>query len=227
VILSGRRKEKLLSVAKELVGSSSVLPCDVTDEIAIEKTVNQIILDHGQLDIVVANAGFAVNGTIDELSKSEWQRQFDVNVFGLCSTAKFSLPHLRKSNGRLVLIGSGAAWLHLPRSTAYCASKAAVHAIGNAISMQLHGTATTCTTIHPGFVESEIAQVDNNGVFDAAKPDRRPKNLMWTSEQAAIVMVNAIAKRKRSVVFTWHAKFGVWLARFFPSLSALLLRKFG
>lgn len=228
--LSGRREDRLQEVAAEVQSlhrKALVLPCDVTDENTLQKTVQSIITEFSKLDIAVANAGFAVNGTVDILQKSEWEKQFSVNVIGLASTIKAALPHLKKQQGRMVLIGSGAAWLHVPRSTAYCASKAAVHAIGQSLSAQLYGTGTSCTCIHPGFVESEIAQVDNDGVFDSAKKDRRPKNLMWTSEKAAIVMLKAIRKRKRSYVFTNHAIIGVWLARFFPSLAFHLLRRFG
>ena len=230
LVLSGRREDRLHEVAHEAKKwkvQTLVSPCDVTDDQALQHTIDTIIKTFGRLDIAIANAGFAVNGTVDTLSREDWERQFSVNVFSLASTAKMALPYLKKHDGRLVLIGSGAAWLHVPRSTAYCASKAAVHAIGQSISAQLHGTKTSCTTIHPGFVESEIAQVDNDGVFDQTKIDRRPKQLMWTSEKAARIMLSAIAKRKRSFVFTKHAIVGVWLARFFPRIAFHLLLRFG
>ena len=85
----------------------------------------------------------------------------------------------------MVLIGSVASFIYTEKSGAYCASKAAVHAIGNTLSLELIGTGVSCTTIHPGFVESEIAQVDNQGVFDPSRPDPRPAQLMWSSERAA------------------------------------------
>ena len=230
VVLSGRREPRLTEVAQILdqyAGQNLVLPCDVTNEEALQNTIEQILQRFGQLDVAIANAGFAVNGTVDAVSREEWERQFAVNVFGLASTARLALPHLQQRNGRLVLIGSATAWLHFDRSIAYCSSKAAVHAIGQSISAQLYGSGTSCTTIHPGFVESEIAQVDNQGTFDANRPDRRPQQLMWDSDRAARKMLLAIYKRKRCYIFTAHALIGVWLARFFPSLAFHLLRRLG
>ena len=204
-----------------------VLPCDVTDQQQVNQCVSAIISHFKQLDVVVANAGFSVSGQLHQLHPEEWERQFEVNVFGLVKTVQSALPYLKKTNGRIALIGSGAAWLHVPKSVAYCASKAAVHAIGQSLSIQLHGSGVSCTTIHPGYVESEIAKVNNEGILDDKKVDRRPKGLMWTAQRAAVVMVRAIAKRKRVYVFTYHAKLGVWLARFFPTLTFHLLRRFG
>ena len=230
VVLSGRREQRLQDVAQILSRysvQSLVLPCDVCNEETLQNAIAQTLQHFSQLDVVIANAGFAVNGTIDKLTREEWERQFSVNVFGLASTARLALPHLRKTNGRLVLIGSATAWLHFDRSIAYCSSKAAVHAIGQSISAQLQGSGTSCTTIHPGFVESEIAQVDNQGIFDSTRPDRRPQQLMWDADRAAQKMIAAIANRKRCYVFTAHARIGVWLARFFPTLTFHLLRRMG
>jgi NADP-dependent 3-hydroxy acid dehydrogenase YdfG len=230
LVLSGRRENRLITVANEVnkIGAKALcLPCDVTDQNQIKKSIEQLISHFSKLDVVVANAGFSVSGRIEQLTTEDWERQFQVNVFGLVSTIQSTLPYLEKTKGRIALIGSGAAWLHIPKSIAYCASKASVHAIGQSLSIQLHKTGMSCTTIHPGYVESEIAQVNNSGIYDNSKPDRRPKNLMWTSQRAAMVMVKAIAKRKRVYVFTKHAKFGVWLARFFPTLTFHLLRRFG
>jgi short-subunit dehydrogenase len=228
--LSGRRADRLALVAEEASQwdcQTLVVPCDVTDLEELENAVQLIIEEYGQMDVSIANAGFAVNGTVEQLEGKDWEKQFAVNVVGLANTVKVALPNLRKSEGRMVLIGSVAAWFPASRSVAYCASKATVHAIGQAISAELHGSKTSCTTIHPGFVESEIAQVDNDGVFDASRKDRRPKQLMWTSERAATVMLKAIHKRKRTFVFTFHGKFIVWIARFFPGVCFYLMRKFG
>jgi len=118
----------------------------------------------------------------------------------------------------MVLIGSVASMLATPGMGAYSASKSAVRAIGQALAVELHGTGVTCTTIHPGYIESEIAQVDNQGRFDASREDRRPQNLMWPADKAARVMVDAIAKRKRECTFTGHGKVGAFAGRHMPAL---------
>ncbi len=219
VCLSARRKEKLEAIAQQCQERgyrAHIYPCDVTDEDAVAKTVASIVADHGALHVAVANAGFSVSGTIESLSAEEWRKQLDVNVVGTALTAKYALAQLRLSKGRLALVGSVMSMLSTPKTGAYAASKYAVRAIGQTLSMELNGSGVSCTTIHPGFVESDIAKVDNSGQFDASRKDKRPAKLMWPTAKAAEVMVNAIARRKREYVFTAHGKFSGYLGRHFP-----------
>jgi short-subunit dehydrogenase len=87
------------------------------------------------------------------------------------------------------------------------------------------GTGVSCTTIHPGFVVSEIARIDNEGEWHPERPDARPAILMWPTDKAAKVMVNAIMKRKRNYVFTTHGRVLVWLQRWFPGLVRTIISK--
>ena len=160
--LSGRRRDRLESAADELRALGAevlVVPCDVTDEDSIDQAVSAVVAHFGKLDVCVANAGFSVAGRIKKLRASDWRRQFDVNVIGLASTCRAVIPHLERTKGRIALIGSVSALFPAPGLAPYSASKAAVRVIGASLSAELHGTGVSCTTIHPGFVESEIAAV--------------------------------------------------------------------
>lgn len=228
VVLSARRKELLEEIALEIRhagGEALVVPVDIMEEKSIEDAVQKIITTWGQLDIAVANAGFGVFGSIDKLTAKDWDRQFQGNVTGLALTVKYALPHLKKNQGRIGLVGSVAAYLPNPYVGAYGASKAAVHSIGLTLQVELKGTGVSCTTIHPGFVESEIARIDNEGVWHPDRPDPRPSKLMWPTEKAAKVMVKAIMKRKRNYVFTTHGKVLVWLQRWFPGAVRTMVSK--
>ncbi len=228
VVLSARRKELLEAVADEVNssgGQALAIPVDIMEETAIEGAVRQIISTWGRLDVVVANAGFGVMGSIEKLTAADWNRQLQGNVIGLALTVKYALPHLKQSRGRIGLVGSVGAYVPNPNVGAYGASKAAVHSIGLTLQVELMDTGVSCTTLHPGFVESEIARVDNDGVWHPDRRDPRPKNLMWPTEKAAKVMVKAILKRKRIYVFTNHGRVFVWLQRWFPSLIRKIISK--
>lgn len=221
VAVSGRRQERLELVATEIEGKGGkalAVPCDVTDEASVESAVQRVVETFGRLDVAVANAGFSVAGKIEKLSAEDWRRQLDVNVVGLAMTARHSIPHLKENAGRLVLVGSVSGMIATPGIGAYSASKYAVRAIGQTLAVELHGTGVSCTTIHPGFTESEIAQVDNQGVFDASREDRRPQKLMWPTARAAKAMIDAIAARKREYTFTSHGKVGAFVGRHLPGL---------
>ena len=221
VAVSGRRRERLDLVVTEIEGGGGTavaVPCDVTDEDSVRLAVDRVVADLGRLDVAVANAGFSVAGKIEKLSAEDWRRQLDVNVVGAAMTARYAIPALKETRGRLALVASVASMITTPGVGAYAASKYAVRAMGQTLSVELHGTGVTCTTIHPGFIESEIAQVDNQGVFDASREDTRPKKLMWPSDRAEKVMVEAIASRKREFTFTAHGKVGAFVGRHMPGL---------
>lgn len=189
VVLSARRQELLKAIAmgiKDSGGEALVIPVDIMEETSIEKAVQQIITSLGRLDVVVANAGFGVIGSIEKLTAKDWNRQLQGNVTGLALTVKYALPYLEKTNGRIGLVGSIAAYLPNPYVGAYGASKAAVNSIGKTLQVELKNSGVSCTTLHPGFVVSEIARVDNDGVWHPDRPDPRPSNLMWPTDKAAL-----------------------------------------
>jgi NAD(P)-dependent dehydrogenase (short-subunit alcohol dehydrogenase family) len=224
--VSARRTELLESLGKEIEaigGKSKGYFVDVEQEESIKQCVEHIINDFGKLDVAIANAGAGVMGTVEKLSQAEWQRQLTLNVTGLALTCKHALPHLRKTKGRMVLLGSVAAFLPNPGIGAYGASKAAVHSIGETLQVELAGSGVSCTTIHPGFVDSNITRIDNQGNFHPEATDPRPANLMWPTDKAARVMVNAIAKQKKVFVFTGHGKFMATVAKYFPGIARKMM----
>ncbi|MBI1192333.1 MAG: SDR family NAD(P)-dependent oxidoreductase [Bacteroidetes bacterium] len=230
VALSARRREELETVAAEIAaagGQAKAFPCDILQEPDIEACVRDVVAHFGRMDVAVANAGFGVIGRLEELSAADWQRQLAGNVTGLALTVRYALPHLRASKGRIGLVGSVAAFLPGPKTGAYSASKAAVHSIGETLQLELRGSGVTCTTMHPGFVESNIARVDNSGHFDPSRPDGRPAKLMWPTDRAARVMVRALARRQPVFVFTGHGKLLVFLGRHFPGVARWMISKAG
>jgi len=230
VAVSGRRVDRLReTVAQVEAGGRRGLsvPCDVTDDEAVHAAVASMVRHFRRLDVAVANAGMGVMGRFEDLTDAEWRRQFEINFFGAINTARHALPELRKTRGRLALVGSVSAMMCAPLAAAYSASKFALRAAGLTLSQELLGTGVSCTTLHPGFVASEIAQVDNAGRFDSRRKDRRPRLLIWPTDRAARLMLRAIHRRRREYVFTAHGKLGACLGRHAPDLVHLLMTRGG
>jgi len=228
VVVTARRMDLLQALVAELETAgykAKAFHCDVLDEASIAGCAKAIVEAFGKIDVVVANAGFGVMGGIEKLNAEEWSRQLAGNVTGLALTCKHALPHLRNTRGRLALVGSVGAFLPGPGFGAYSASKAAVHSIGETLQVELRGSGVSCTTLHPGFVESNISRVDNTGHFHPERKDPRPAKLMWPTDRAARCMVNAIAKRKKVYVFTGHGKVLVFIGRYLPGLARKLVPK--
>lgn len=221
IAVSGRRADRLASVVSEVEAlgrRATAIVCDVTSEDDVKRAAGTVAATLGHMDVAVANAGFSVTGRIEKLDAGDWRRQLETNVIGAAMTARYALPLLRKTKGRMVLVGSVAAMLPAPGVGAYCASKYAVRAIGQTLAIELAGTGVSCTTVHPGYVKTEIAQVDNSGRLDPSREDRRPGKLLWSPEDAALAIVGAVHRRQREFVFTAHGKLGAFLGRHMPGL---------
>lgn len=225
VALSARRTERLHELARDIetLGRQAlVVPCDVADEQQLEQAVAATIAAFGRLDVAVANAGFGIGGSIERLTADEWRRQLDVNVVGAVMTARYALPHLRQTRGRVALMGSIAAFIPTPYAGAYAASKAALQSIGETLSAELYGSGVSCTTLNPGYVESDITRVDRTGRLRPDWVETRPRALLWSAEKAARVMVRAIHRRRRVYIFTGHGRVVAFVGRHLPGLAALL-----
>jgi NAD(P)-dependent dehydrogenase (short-subunit alcohol dehydrogenase family) len=230
VAVSARRGEKLEQLVEQLEeagGKALAVPCDVTNDDSLRAAADRVAAELGRLDVAVANAGFSVSGRFENITAADWDRQMKLNVSALAMTARHALPHLRSSGGRLVLIGSASAFVPVPRAAPYAASKAAVHSIGETLQIELAGSGVSCTTIHPGFVDSNIARVDSEGVFHPDARDPRPARLMWPTDRAARVMVRAIWKRRKVYVFTGHGRLAYWVGRLCPPLARIAMRRVG
>ncbi len=226
VVVSGRRMEALLETQR--LGGANIHPlrCDVTKNNDLQQAIEWIEENFRRLDVVIANAGYAQSGLLENLSMANWKRQMEVNLFGLVATVQYSLPLLEQSGGQVVLMSSVMAYVRFPKSGAYAASKAAVTAFGETLQLELHHSAVDCTIVHPGFIESEIGQIDANGQYNPTLKDKRPSKLMWKADDAANVMKRAIDKRKSHVTITGHGKIGEWFARHAPRLLLWIQSRF-
>ena len=227
--LAARRVERLESLAKELStqGKAIAISCDVTHDGDLEKAVERCHAELGDLDVVVANAGFGVVGGIEELSIEDFRRQFETNIFGVLRTVRATLNDLKKTHGRLAILGSVSGYAGMPGNAPYTMSKFAVRGLCECLTPELKKTGVSVTHIAPGFVNSEIRQVDNRGIRHAGAKDPLPDWLRMPTDKAAKKMVRAIACRRRERVVTGHGHILVWLVRFFPWLFHLLVNAIG
>jgi short-subunit dehydrogenase len=211
--ITARRKDRLDSL-----GFGLALQCDVTRDGDLDRAVAEGVRHWGKLDIVIANAGFGVGGPMKSLTVDDYRRQFETNVFGVLRTIYAALPEIEKNRGDIVIIGSVAGWVSGPGMAPYSMSKFALRALANSITPELRQKGVKVTLISPGFVESDIRRVDNQGNFDADRPDSVPPWLVTRKEKAALQILRAIARGKREAIITGHGKVLVALERWMPWL---------
>ena len=230
VALVARRIAQLEVLAAELRAAGAPASAhggDVTVDGDIARVVGELAALGVTPQIVIANAGFGVVGNAASLELADFRRQFETNVFGVVRTLHESLPALRSTKGRFVIMGSVAGYLSAAGSSPYTMSKFAVRALAEALHGELRPAGVSCTLISPGFVDSDIRRVDNRGGFHAHAKDPIPAWLRMKTDDAARIMARGILRGKKEVIVTTHAKVMVFMARHLPRFTRWVLLRAG
>jgi NAD(P)-dependent dehydrogenase (short-subunit alcohol dehydrogenase family) len=132
-------------------GTEEIL-LDVTDEEQIRAAGERI----DGLDALVNNAGIAISMPLEFIPLDELRRQLDVNVIGHIAVTQAFLPHLRRSRGRIVFVGSIAGKSALPFLGAYAASKHALEAITDTLRVELKPFGIDVSIVEPGSIKTPI-----------------------------------------------------------------------
>jgi 3-oxoacyl-[acyl-carrier protein] reductase len=178
VAVSARSADQVEEVAREIGGLA--VTADVSKREDVDRMVAEVERELGPVDLLVANAGIAQAGDWDA-DPDEWWAVFEVNVLGAFLCCRAVIPGmLERGRGRIVITGSGAAYLPGSTSTAYSASKAAVCRLGETLAAQLEGRVPVFF-FSPGLVRTEMTE----GTF----PDEAP----WTPPELAPRLVRELA----------------------------------
>ncbi len=230
VVLTARREERLRSLSSEIeaMGRRALaVRCDVTRDGELEAAVSKARDAFGRIDHVIANAGFGVVGPFSKLGLEDYRRQFETNVFGVLRTVAATREELMATRGCLAIIGSVNGFVPLPHSSPYSMSKFAVHALAFSLWHELRPRGVAVLLVAPGFIESEIRQVDNRGVHHPHARESISPWMLGNKEKAARQIVRAVRRRRRLLVITHHARIAIFLQRYFPRLLPTLLRVLG
>ena len=142
----------------ESPGLAEAVVLDITDFDAIEPKVADIERTIGPISVLVNNAGYGHEGTIEESPLAELRRQFDVNVFGAVGLIKAVLPFMRKRRmGHIINITSMGGYITMPGIAYYCGSKSALEAISETLSKEVKDFGIRVTAIAPGQFRTDWA----------------------------------------------------------------------
>ena len=142
-------------VALEAAGFIAV-ELDVNDQAGVAALAARLEQEGGGLDVLVNNAGFGAMGPLLDGGVEALRKQFDTNVFALVDVTRACFPLLRTRRGLVVNIGSVSGVLVTPFAGAYCASKAAVHALSDALRLELAPFGIDLMEVQPGAIASSF-----------------------------------------------------------------------
>ena len=154
VVWATARKDSDLA-ALEQAGFHAV-QLDVNDGAALERLAIRLSEEIGGLDVLINNAGYGAMGPLLDGGVEAMRKQFETNVFSSVGATRAFFPLLRRSRGLVVNIGSVSALLVTPFAGAYCASKAAVHALSDALRMELAPFSIEVMEVQPGAIASSF-----------------------------------------------------------------------
>jgi NAD(P)-dependent dehydrogenase (short-subunit alcohol dehydrogenase family) len=154
------------------------LALDITSDAAVKTAVNQAISHFGQIDVVVNNAGYALVGSIEEMSDEEFRSTIDVNLIGTVNIIRHVMPHLRKQeSGHIINISSNAGYVGIANASSYNAAKFAVIGLTEALDQEVKPFGIKTTVVAPGQFRTEFMnsiqyvknRIDVYGVDEAEK----------------------------------------------------------
>jgi NAD(P)-dependent dehydrogenase (short-subunit alcohol dehydrogenase family) len=168
-------------------GRAHAVVLDVSDFAAIAPAVARLLQTVGPIDVLVNNAGYGHEGTLEESPLEDLLRQFDVNVFGAVAMIKAVLPQMReRRTGHIVNITSMAGLAALPGIAYYCGSKFALEGISESLAQEVAPFGVQVTALAPGSFRTEWAGrsmvranrqiADYDAVFDPIREARKAKS---------------------------------------------------
>jgi len=195
--LIARRAQVVEEVVREIeaVGSQAIaLPADVQDAKSLSAAADKVHEEFGPIDILIANAGIGPTRDAADIDAAEIAGVINVNVIGAVNSAAAVIPEMvMRGSGQLVIISSLAAYRGLPKSAAYCASKAAVSAFFESLRLDLEPKGIDVTIIHPGFIKTPLT---------AGREAQMP--FLMELDDAVKKMARAIEKRRKRYSFPWQ-----------------------
>jgi NADP-dependent 3-hydroxy acid dehydrogenase YdfG len=206
LMLGARRTDRLEELAGELrdMGAKVAMRrLDVTDRADVSAFVQGAVSEFGRVDVIVNNAGVMPLSLMSSLKVDEWDRMIDVNIKGVLYGIAAVLPlMMAQGSGQIINIASVGALSVSPTAAVYCATKYAVRAISDGLRQEHDNLRVTC--IHPGVVESELADTITDAVAAEAmktyraialQPDAIGRAVRFAIEQPDDVDVNEIVVR--------------------------------
>ena len=236
---SARRVETLASLGARGIGT---LALDVTEPDSIRQCVQTIENKHGAVDLLVNNAGIPVMGPTAELPLAQLRQQWETNLTAPVAMVQAVLPGMvHRRAGRIVNVGSVSGLLTTPFAGPYCASKAALHSLNDALRMELKPFGIDVLLVQPGGVQSGFgasAATQTTRIWQfyapfaegiakraAASQDKAMPTAAFAAAMVRAVLVDkpkpVIRLGQGSGLLPWVARLPIWLK------DRVLMHRFG
>ncbi|MBY0476005.1 MAG: SDR family oxidoreductase [Chitinophagaceae bacterium] len=227
VATCGRNHDKLYQLQAAFPGMPlHVLVADVSNEQDCNQFIATTISTFGGIDILINNAGLSMRALIVDAEVHAFKRLMDVNFWGMVHCTKAALPSIIERKGTVVGISSIVGNRGIPGRSAYSASKFAMQGWLEALRVEMFQHNVNVLWVSPGFIATNIRSVALNEQGQQIGETPMDESKLMSAEECAGYIINAIEKRKRTVVLTLTGKATVFISRFFPRLADKYIHQF-
>src|SRR5271170_5738255 len=153
------RRERLdqAATAAGVAAQLDIRALDVTSFDTLPEFVDSVVRDHGRLDVLVNNAGFAVAGFAEDIKLEELRYQFETNFFGAVAMTKAALPTMRRQRSGHIIQVSSIAGLHGSVTvSSYSASKHALEGWSESLRLEVNSLGIKVVLVEPGAFQTDI-----------------------------------------------------------------------
>jgi short-subunit dehydrogenase len=187
----------------------------------IEKTIEEF----KGIDVLINNAGISMRALFKDTDLATLKKVMDINFWGTVYCTKYALNTVIERKGTIVGVASIAGHRGLPGRSGYSASKAAVIRWMETLRTELLDTGVNVMWVSPGFTASNTRYAALGENAEPVKESKLDEGKIMTAEECAGHIINAIGKRKRTLVLTFTGKQAIFMNKFFPGLADKLIRK--
>lgn len=228
VALAARRLDRLEQLVFEIRregGRAVAVACDVASPTDCERLVRRTVSEFGSIYAVFANAGYGVEGGVDELSDEAWRRIFEVNFWGTLNTIRPALPFMKAAgSGHVLICSSVVSKMSIPNLSAYTATKACQDHVGRALRLELRGKVHV-STIHPIGTNTEFSQIVTEQSGNRPRTARSPEAFRQSPEQVAEAILHCLQHPRGEVWTSTPARLLAAVGTAFPGLADAILRR--
>jgi len=219
VVFSSRDLQRT-EAARQRVGGldrSIAVACDVTMHSDIANLLAQALSRFQRVDVWVNNAGYGLMDSVESMDMRECRRMFDTNLFGTIDAMQLVIPVMKKqSSGTIINIASTAGHIAVPFMAAYCATKHAMRAIGNAARVELRGTGVNVLTVCPGYISTDFSVNAVKGKEQLRLGAAVKRRI--TADRVARAVVRGYLGGKREMSVPWRDHIVIKLYENLPSV---------
>ncbi|WMY78561.1 SDR family NAD(P)-dependent oxidoreductase [Citricoccus sp. I39-566] len=200
IAIVDRNSEQIRAVIEVLGADHSGHEADVASLDSLEQAVEQIMAQHGQIDVVIANAGIGSASTVLASSAEALERIISINLLGQIKTVKSALEQVIARRGFIMFTCSAAVLKNTAKSSAYAAAKAGVEAFAGSLRLEVEPHGVDVGVFYPGWTKTPMVTGGAARLAEGAKMPW-PFNLTSTVEEVADAYAAAVQQRARSSYF--------------------------